>query len=73
MKLLPGFTSKKRSMKRKLFAYMFILVALVLTLLFSGLLLLGQFTGAEQTTFETLDFQADVFYRQIPILKDWPL
>ena len=65
MKLLPGFTSKKRSMKRKLFAYMFILVALVLTLLFSGLLLLGQFTGAEQTTFETLDFQADVFYRQI--------
>lgn len=65
MKLLPGFTSKKRSMKRKLFAYMFILVALVLTLLFSGLLLLGQFTGAEQTTFETLDFQADVFYRQM--------
>ena len=65
MKLLPGFTSKKRSMKRKLFAYMFILVALVLTLLFSGLLLLGQFTGAEQTTFEALDFQADVFYRQI--------
>lgn len=54
MKLLPGFTSKKRSMKRKLFAYMFILVALVLTLLFSGLLLLGQFTGAEQTTFEAL-------------------
>ena len=65
MKLLPGFTSKKRSMKRKLLAYMFILVALVLTLLFSGLLLLGQFTGAEQTTFETLDFQADVFHRQI--------
>lgn len=65
MKLLSGFTGKKQSMKRKLLAYMFILAALVLTSLFSGLLLLGQFTGAEQTTFETLDFQADVFHRQI--------
>lgn len=65
MKLLFGFTGKKRSMKRKLLAYMLILVALVLILLFSGLLLLGQFTGAKQTTFEILDFQADVFHRQI--------
>ena len=65
MKLLPKFSGKKQSMKRKLLIYMLILVTLILILLLSGLLLLGQFTGAKQKTFETLDFQADVFSRQI--------
>lgn len=65
MKLLPGFAGKRSSMRRKLFAYMFLLATLVLTLLLSGLVLLGQFTGTKQKTYETLDFQAEVFSRQI--------
>lgn len=65
MKFLTGFSGKRQSMKRKLLAYMFILATLVLTLLLSGLMLLGQFTGAKKRTFETLDFRSDVFNRQI--------
>ena len=65
MKWLAAFAARKQSMKRKLLAYMVILVTLVLTLLLSGLLLLGQFTGAKQRTFEILDFQANVFHRQL--------
>ena len=65
MKLLSGFAEKKQSMKRKLFGYMFLLAILLLILLFAGLLLIGQFTGIKQKTYETLDFQADVFERQI--------
>lgn len=65
MKLLSGFAEKKQSMKRKLFGYMFLLAVLLLVLLFAGLLLIGQFTGIKQRTYETLEFQADVFERQI--------
>ena len=65
MKLLSGFAGKRSSMRRKLFAYMFLLATLVLTLLLSGLVLLGQFTGTKQKTYETLDFQAEVFSGQI--------
>ena len=65
MKFLTGFSGKRQSMKRKLLAYMFILATLVLTLLLSGLMLLGQFTGVQKKTFETLDFRSDVFNRQI--------
>ena len=65
MKLLSGFVEKKQSMKRKLFGYMFLLAVLLLVLVFAGLLLIGQFTGIKQKTFETLEFQADVFERQI--------
>ena len=65
MKLLSAFSEKKQSMKRKLFGYMFLLAVLLLVLVFAGLLLIGQFTGIKQKTYETLEFQADVFERQI--------
>ena len=65
MKLLSAFSGKKQSMKRKLFGYMFLLAVLLLVLLFAGLLLLGRFTGVKQETYETLEFQAVVFERQI--------
>lgn len=65
MKLLSAFSEKRQSMKRKLFGYMFLLAVLLLVLVFAGLLLIGQFTGIKQKTYETLDFQADVFERQI--------
>ena len=65
MKLLSAFAEKKQSMKRKLFGYMFLLAVMLLILVFAGLLLIGQFTGIKQKTYETLEFQADVFERQI--------
>lgn len=65
MKWLSGFTGKKQQLKRRLFGYMLILATIVLVLLLSGLMLIGQFTGTNQSTFETLDLQTDVFCRQV--------
>ncbi len=55
----------KTSLQRKLFKYMFILAALLLTLLFVGLFLIGGFTGTKRRLANTLHFQCEVFEKQI--------
>lgn len=61
---LPIF-SKNRSLRRKLLTYMLALVVLLSFLLFSGIFLIGGFTGTKQKLYDTLDFQTDVFARQV--------
>lgn len=61
---LPIFP-KARSLRRKLLTYMLALVVLLSFLLFSGIFLIGGFTGTKQKLYDTLDFQTDVFARQV--------
>lgn len=63
-KVLP-FTRKKQTLKRKLFGYMFLLVALLLVLFFIGMLLIDGYSGAKHQLADTLSFQSEVFARQI--------
>lgn len=65
MKRILPFPEKRQTLKRKLFAYMFALAVLLFALFFIGMLLAGTFTGATQQLAQTLDFQCDVFERQI--------
>lgn len=60
-----SFTQKKHTLQRKLFTYMFALVVLLLILFFVGTFLIGGYTGAKRQISETLEFQAQVFERQI--------
>ena len=53
------------SLKRKLFSYMLLLVCLLLLVLFTGMFLLGQFNSTEQSTFDALDMQMEVFEKDI--------
>lgn len=62
---LSSLTKKKQTLKRKLFGYMFILAVLLLVLLLVGMFLILGFTGTKQKIYKTLDFQAEVFDRQI--------
>lgn len=61
---LPIFP-KARSLRRKLLTYMLALAVLLGFLLFSGVFLIGGFTGTRQKLYDTLDFQTDVFARQV--------
>lgn len=61
---LPG-ERRKATLKRKLFAYMFLLVLLLLTLFFIGILLINGFSGVKQELADTLHFQSEVFARQL--------
>ncbi len=61
----PTLTKKKQTLRRKLFAYMFALVALLGLLLFIGLLLVNGYSGFPRQTANTLRFQAEVFARQV--------
>ena len=54
-----------RSLKRKLFSYMFLLVCLLLLVLVTGMFLLGQFNSTEQDTFDALDMQMEVYEKDI--------
>lgn len=56
---------KKQTLRRKLFAYMFILVALLLLLFFIGTFLIGGYSGTKREIADTLDFQSQVFARQV--------
>lgn len=67
---LPVISIKKRTLKRKLFEYMCILVLLLCGLLVAGMFLIGQFTGTKQHISETLSFQIDLFERQIDTYYD---
>lgn len=65
MRRFPFYTGRKQYMKRKLFLYMLILVMLILLILFSGLQVTGRFTGEKQKTYETLNFQTEIFSKQV--------
>lgn len=53
------------TLKRKLFGYMLLLVAMLLLALMSGLFILGRFNSTEKNTYEYLDLQMDVFEKDI--------
>lgn len=65
MKKVLSFTHRKQSLKRELFAYMFVLVGLLVLLLLIGMYLLGSYTGTKRRVAETLKFQAQVFEQQV--------
>lgn len=67
---LPVVSTKKQTLKRKLFGYMCILATLLCALLVAGMFLIGQFTGTKQQVSETLSFQAELFERQIDTYYD---
>ncbi len=62
---LSGFAVKKQTLKRKLFLYMFILAVLLLALVMAGMFLIGGFTGTKKRVYKTIDFQMEVFKRQV--------
>ncbi len=62
---LSAFTQRKHTLMRKLFGYMFILAILFLVMLLVGMFLILDFTGTKERIYKTLDFQAEVFERQI--------
>ena len=65
MRIFSAFQYPKWSMRRKLFGYMFLLVALLLLALVTGLFLFGRFDSAERRTFESLDIQMEVFEKDV--------
>lgn len=56
---------KRHTLRRKLFAYMLILVALLLLLFFIGTFLIGGYSGTKHRIADTLEFQSQVFARQV--------
>lgn len=67
---LPAFTRKKQTLKRKLFVYMIVLAVLLLVLLILGTYLIGGFTNTKQRVAATLEFQSEIFERQIDTYFD---
>lgn len=65
MKLPTISNNKKQTLKRRLFAYMCVLALLLCALLLAGLFLIGNFTGTKKRVRETLDFQSELFERQV--------
>lgn len=65
MRVFSAFQYPKWSMRRKLFGYMFLLVATLLLALMTGLFLFGRFDSAEKRTFESLDIQMEVFEKDV--------
>ena len=54
-----------RTLRSKLFCYMFILAALLILALLMGLVLFGQYESTAKKTFSTLDVQMEVFEKDI--------
>lgn len=65
MHIFAAFRYSKWSMRRKLFGYMFLLAALLLLALVSGLLLFGRFDSAGKNAYEALDLQMEVFEKDV--------
>ena len=65
MRIMTAIKYSEWSMRAKLFGYMFLLAALILLALVSGLLLLGQFDSAGESAYESLDVQMESFSRDI--------
>lgn len=57
-------------LRRKLFGYMLLLAVLLLLALLTGLFTLGQFNSTEQSTFESLDIQMEIFEKDISSHSD---
>lgn len=66
----PSLTKKKQTLKRKLFGYMIILAVLLLALLVAGTYLIGGFTNTKKRVADTLEFQSEIFERQIDTYYD---
>lgn len=62
---LPNIVRKKQTLRRMLIRYMCVLTILLCVLLLIGLYLTGSFTGTKQRIYETLEFQTEIFERQI--------
>ncbi len=65
MKRVLTIKRKKHTLKHKLFAYMFLLAVFLLLLFFIGMFLIGGYTDTKQQIADTLEFQTEVFERQI--------
>lgn len=65
MRIVSAFHYPMWSMKRKLFGYMFLLTAILLLALMTGLFLFGRFDSTERRTFESLDIQMEVFEKDV--------
>lgn len=65
MRIFSALRYSEWSMRRKLFGYMFLLVALLLLALVSGLLLFGRFDSAGRSAYESLDIQMESFEKDI--------
>lgn len=61
---------KTRTLRKKLFGYIFILALLLFMLVITILFLIGNFTGTKHRLAETLEFQTEVFERQIDTYYD---
>ena len=70
MGLIPVISYPKRTLKRKLFGYMLLLVSVLLLTLMSGLFLFGRFRSTEQDIYDTLNIQMDVFEKDITAYFD---
>lgn len=62
---LPTVQVGKKTLRRRLFGYMCVLALLLCALLVTGLFLIGNFTGTKQRIADTLEFQTELFKRQI--------
>lgn len=69
-----SFKSKERSMKRKLFVYMFFLVTTISITLLMGLFLFGRLGTTEQDFHKKLSFKVNTSQRIWKIIgMTWPL
>lgn len=59
------FIQRRNTLRRKLFAYMLVLVAFILLLFFVGTYLIGGYSGTKHQIAKTLEFQSEFFERQI--------
>ncbi len=62
---LPAIQSQKSTLMRKLFLYMFIFALILLMLFFTGMFLIGGFSGTRSKLADTLRYQCEVFEQQI--------
>ena len=69
-KLPFSLRRQELSLKRKLFAYMFLLAVLLLFALSSGFLLFGQFNSTQKEIYQTLDLQTEVFEKDMAAYWD---
>lgn len=63
--IFPSPPQKRRTLQKKLFWYMLLLTALLLFVLFAGLLLVGRFHSTRTDTAEKLELQMDIFERDM--------
>lgn len=65
MRKLTALRYSEWSLKRKLFVYMLLLVALLLLILFIGLSTIGRMSSTADTVYDSLELQMEVFEKDI--------